>query len=148
MESPLLCRSSQRVISLCCLVLAFLLPASGQYHVSPSLFKPENVPQSSPLRILPDTLRIDSAKGSGLALKSPATAVILSAVVPGAGQIYTGRYWKVPIILGFAGYFAWEWVRMNDDYTSVPFTLPGICGRGPEQWSRGCPTSVRARLLS
>jgi hypothetical protein len=52
-----------------------------------------------------------------LAIKSPTTAIILSAVLPGAGQIYTGRYWKVPIILGFGGYFAYEWVRMNDHYT-------------------------------
>jgi TM2 domain-containing membrane protein YozV len=41
-------------------------------------------------------------------LPLPKKAVLLSAIVPGAGQIYTGRnwYWKIPIIYGglYAGY--------------------------------------------
>jgi hypothetical protein len=81
------------------------------------LLKPDPISQAPSLLIFPDSLRIDSAKGPILATKSPTTAIILSAILPGAGQIYTGRYWKVPIILGFGGYFAWEWVRMNDHYT-------------------------------
>lgn len=31
---------------------------------------------------------------------SPATATILSAVVPGLGQVYNGSYWKLPVIYG------------------------------------------------
>lgn len=35
--------------------------------------------------------------------RNPTVAGVLSAVVPGAGQLYNGRWWKVPIIYG-AGY--------------------------------------------
>lgn len=49
--------------------------------------------------------------------KSPKKASIYSAVIPGAGQIYTKKYWKVPVIYGgliTSGYF----IRDNqDNYT-------------------------------
>ena len=49
--------------------------------------------------------------------KSPKKAAIYSAVIPGAGQIYTKKYWKIPIIYGgliTSGYF----IKDNqDNYT-------------------------------
>jgi hypothetical protein len=50
-------------------------------------------------------------------IKSPTVAVALSAVLPGAGQIYNGSYWKTPIILSFAAYFTYAVVILQDAYT-------------------------------
>jgi hypothetical protein len=39
--------------------------------------------------------------------KNPKLAGVLSTIVPGAGQIYNGRWWKVPIIYG-GGYLLYS----------------------------------------
>lgn len=40
--------------------------------------------------------------------KNPKKAAILSAILPGAGQAYNKKYWKIPIVIGgFAGLGYW-----------------------------------------
>ena len=48
--------------------------------------------------------------------KSPWTAVLMSAVIPGAGQIYNESYWKAPIIWGLLGWLGYNWVQNNNSY--------------------------------
>lgn len=48
--------------------------------------------------------------------KSPWTAVLMSAVIPGAGQIYNESYWKAPIIWGLAGWLVYNWVQNNNSF--------------------------------
>jgi len=48
--------------------------------------------------------------------KSPLLATLLSAVIPGSGQIYNESYWKAPIIMGLVGYFGYEYFRQNNLY--------------------------------
>ena len=48
--------------------------------------------------------------------KSTLLAMGLSAVLPGAGQIYNESYWKAPIIMGIGGWFVYEWIQNNDLY--------------------------------
>lgn len=48
--------------------------------------------------------------------KSPMGAVLRSALVPGWGQFYNESYWKIPVVWGFIGYFAYVWIDNNDLY--------------------------------
>jgi hypothetical protein len=54
--------------------------------------------------------------------KSPILALGLSAVLPGAGQIYNGQWWKAPLIfVGMGGCFYGAFIqnaRMNESADS------------------------------
>ena len=63
--------------------------------------------------------RVDTALAVSSRTKSPGTAMLLSAVLPGAGQFYNASYWKVPVVLGFGVYFLSSWLdnnRRTQDY--------------------------------
>ena len=64
--------------------------------------------------------------------KSPGLAMLLSAVLPGAGQFYNQSYWKVPIVTGLGVFFASRWLQYNrnvienrDAYQASLATVPG-----------------------
>ncbi len=58
----------------------------------------------------------DTLKGSIIRKKSPGMAMLYSALLPGAGQFYNESYWKIPIILGLAAYWGYEWNDLNKNY--------------------------------
>ena len=105
----------------CGLVVMLSVFVNAQYRVSSALFKSGSTHTESVVPASGDTVQTDSTKTLRLVSngRSPTTAVLLSAMLPGAGQVYTGRYWKVPIILGFSGYFVYEVFRLNDRYKSA-----------------------------
>jgi hypothetical protein len=105
----------------CGLVVMLSVFVQAQYSISSALFRPAYGSGGNVQAMSVDTVRADTAKPlrPQVSTKSPRTAVLLSAILPGAGQVYTGRYWKVPIILGFGGYFAYEVVKLNDSYKSA-----------------------------
>ncbi len=47
---------------------------------------------------------------------SPGKVALISAVLPGYGQIYNGSAWKLPIYYGLMGYFAWNAIDNADKY--------------------------------
>jgi hypothetical protein len=84
--------------------------------------------QEQPWNSVPDTgvvlqgltrVAAETTADVPLATKSPGTAMLLSAVLPGAGQAYNTSYWKVPIVLGLGIYFVSVFLdsdRRADDY--------------------------------
>lgn len=84
-----------------------------------------------------DTTKIDPS----FVEHSPKKASLLSAVLPGAGQVYNKKYWKVPLVYGAIGaslYFAFEQkrqfdefkeaylFRVDDDPTTIDNTYEGV----------------------
>ena len=59
-----------------------------------------------------DTVTIDMVAPE----HSPRKAALLSAVLPGLGQIYNKKYWKVPIIYGGFAILGYLVVWNNDHY--------------------------------
>lgn len=50
--------------------------------------------------------------------KSPAGALIRSAVLPGLGQFYNESYWKIPIVAGLGAWFIYNYADNNNKYRS------------------------------
>jgi hypothetical protein len=48
--------------------------------------------------------------------KSTSLAMGLSAILPGAGQVYNESYWKVPVFIGLGIYFVSYWLDNNRRY--------------------------------
>ncbi|MCE1190388.1 MAG: DUF5683 domain-containing protein [Ignavibacteria bacterium] len=48
--------------------------------------------------------------------KNPWIALGLSAVAPGAGQIYNESYWKAPVVWGVTGWFVYNFVKNQNSY--------------------------------
>ena len=64
-------------------------------------------------------------------LPNPNTALIMSLVVPGSGQIYNGRWWKVPFVYGGLGGLAYlidfntnEYLTLRTAYKRKVMGLP------------------------
>ncbi len=121
MDYRLVSRIGIRSMMACALVVMLSLFAKAQYKVSTALFRQGSAQTESVVRASEDTVQKDTTKTLRplSKAKSPTTAILLSAILPGAGQVYTGRYWKIPIVLGFSGYFISEVVKLNKSYTSA-----------------------------
>ncbi len=63
---------------------------------------------------------------------SPVTAMVASALLPGLGQVYTQRYWKLPIIYGLGVFLASNMVRHNQLKIRYDRALTALLDQDPE----------------
>jgi Family of unknown function (DUF5683) len=61
----------------------------------------------------------DSTKFSNIDPLAPAKAAFLSALVPGLGQAYNKKYWKIPLVYGALGTAVYVYSFNDKQYNSV-----------------------------
>lgn len=79
-------------------------------------------------------------------LHKPARATLLSAIAPGAGQIYNRKYWKAPIAWGGLGTCIYFIDRNNKQYTRYRDGYVALIDNDPNtvsEFEGGNATSVR-----
>ena len=100
-----------------------------------------------------DTLPVakDSSKKKAARYFNPRTATIRSAILPGLGQVYNKKYWKVPIVYGALGTTAAIYLYNIDTYRSlrqayiyITDTIPANDELIDPQFSNLSPTAIRS----
>ena len=92
------------------------LHAAAQTKITSALIKPDTTDVQFPPN---DSLGIRAASIkliSDVHAKSGSFAMLFSAVLPGAGQVYAHRYYTIPFIYGFGIYFSSIAIRANNQY--------------------------------
>ena len=100
------------------LIICFYLPLLNAQEEN------DSVPKVSESDSLKTTLRSNGMIMQDSLLKkkksfnplAPSKAAFYSAMVPGLGQIYNKRYWKVPIVYGAIGGSIYAYTWNNDNY--------------------------------
>ncbi len=90
--------------------------SAAQTKVTSALIKPDTTETLSPSQ---DTLKYEFSSmklSDEKQAKSGNLAMLLSAILPGSGQVYGHRYYTIPLIWGFGYYFASSAIKANNQY--------------------------------
>lgn len=60
----------------------------------------------------------DTIKKNEINMLAPSKAAFYSAVLPGLGQIYNKKYWKVPLVYGALGTTIYFYISNNNKYNA------------------------------
>lgn len=100
-----------------------------------------------------DTLPVakDSIKKKAARYFNPRTATIRSAILPGLGQVYNKKYWKVPIIYGALGTTAAVYLynintyrALRQSYIYITDSIPANDVLIDPQFSNLSPIAIRS----
>ncbi|WP_152981532.1 DUF5683 domain-containing protein [Hymenobacter sp. AT01-02] len=130
----------QRVLVLLCLlaVLPLAQLAQAQTVVTAG-------PDSTQVR---QTAVADSSRRTekllGFRVTRPQKAAFLALAIPGAGQIYNHRYWKLPLVygaLGGVGYGLFHYQSRYKEYVKGKQEYRTVYGPGQDPYVEGTPLS-------
>lgn len=94
----------------------FLWAGTFAFLCSLSLLAQDTPPEQE---ALPEPLvAVDSISKPGVVINplAPAKAAFLSAILPGLGQAYNKKYWKIPIVYGAIGTGVYFYINNNNEY--------------------------------
>ncbi len=80
---------------------------------------PDNQENAASIRgaLLEETRSEEAVVGhEGDSRMKPWKVAMISAVLPGYGQVYNGSLWKVPVLYALLGYFGYKAIDYNDSY--------------------------------
>jgi len=84
------------------------------FQTSLSFAQDDNTKLNDSLTIRDPPVKIKKKKQKDIRLRDPQRAALYSAVLPGLGQAYNKKYWKIPLIYG--GFFALGYyINWNND---------------------------------
>ena len=126
----------QKVLFTC---LLFFFSAIGSLTIA-------QVKTVDSLPVAKDTIKKKTAR-----YFNPHTATIRSAILPGLGQVYNKKYWKVPIVYGALGTTAAIYLYNIDTYRSlrqayiyITDTIPANNVLIDPRFSNLSPTAIRS----
>lgn len=61
---------------------------------------------------------------------APKKASVLSAFIPGAGQVFNKKYWKIPVIYGIGGILAYNAIAQTKNYIYYKSQLLNVLNGG------------------
>lgn len=84
------------------------------FQTSLSFAQDDNTKLNDSLTIRDPPVKIKKKKQKDIRLRDPQRAALYSAVLPGLGQAYNKKYWKIPLLYG--GFFALGYyINWNND---------------------------------
>jgi hypothetical protein len=83
-----------------------------------------------------DTNSVAKVKEAFKLKHNPVLASLISSVIPGGGQIYNGKYWKVPIFWGLMGTFTFFTINNNKRYQDFRSAYAYTVLRDPNDFNR------------
>jgi hypothetical protein len=116
------CKSYCGALALLCFLSGGMIQASAQVRSADPAERPVVTVDEVVVPISGDTLMLRGAsarsdtsgrEAATSTKRSTGTAMLLSAILPGAGQFYNRSYWKVPIVVGLGLYFVSSWLDNN-----------------------------------